>query len=242
MENLAPQSSVKDLVLKQIEEGSVSATPRWRFAASTALSGFGLVAVFLFVLFLFTLVLFALREAGTFALPEFGAPGLRGFFLSLPWIPIVLIIVLAVVVEFWLLRYAFAYRQPLLYSVIGIAASLALGTVLVAAAKVHEGVYEVAETQNVPFVKPLYHSLAAPEVPYLHRGMVAELEDHGFELRGREGEMFTVFITNQTRIQPPTAIRVGEMVIVFGDNGEGQIVAKGVRHVNGMFFIEQSRR
>ncbi|MFA5947140.1 MAG: hypothetical protein WC813_03900 [Patescibacteria group bacterium] len=231
MENLQAQPTIKELVLQQIDEGAVLVTPKWRFTAVTVLSGIGLLASFLIVLFVITLIHFSLRESGVLALPEFGGEGLREFLLSLPWVPIALLLVAAFALEFWLLRYAFAYRQPLLYSVFGIAACLTLGTVLVATAKVHEGVYEVAESANVPIMRPLYHSVVQPDLPKLHRGMVAEVEEHGFLLRGRGGQIVDVQVTRQTRLAPPVAVRVGEMVIVFGQAADGSIHAIGVKHM-----------
>lgn len=227
-----PPSSVKALVLKQIEEGSVSVTPRWRFKATSLLSGLGLVAGFLLILFAVSLIQFSLRESGVWFLPEFGDEGLREFFASLPWLQIALLVTAVLALEYWLLRYAFAYRRPLLYSVFGIAASLTLGTVLVATAKVHENVYEVAESANVPIMRPLYHSAAEPNLPRLHRGMVAELEEQGFLLRARGGQIFEVTLTKETRVAPPMAVMVGDMVIVFGQDADGVIRAIGVKHMS----------
>ena len=233
---------MKELVLQQIDEGAVLVTPKWRFTVVTVLSAIGFIAGFLVVLFVITLIHFSLRESGILALPEFGGEGLREFLLSLPWVPIILLLVAVLALEFWLLRYAFAYRQPMLYSVFGIAALLTLGTVLVATAKVHESAYEVAETSNVPIMRPLYHSAAQTDLPKLHRGMVAELEEQGFLLRGRSGQIVEVTVTKQTRITPSMAVQVGEMVIVFGQMSDGSIQAIGVKHMSGKpFFLKETR-
>jgi hypothetical protein len=195
------------------------------------------------VLFVITLIHFSLRESGVSYLPEFGADGVREFLLSLPWVPIAFLVIAALALEFWLLRYAFAYRQPLLYSVFALAAVFTLGTVLVSAAKVHEGVYEVAEASNAPLVKPLYHSFIDAEPQKLRRGMVAQLEEHGFLLRSRGGQVVNVTVTRETRVSPPVAVRVGDMVIVFGQKADGSFQAIGVKHITaGMTFPAQSPR
>ncbi len=242
METQIPQSSVKDLVLKQIEEGSVSVTPKWRFTARAILSVLGLVFGFLAILFVITLIHFSLRESGILALPEFGGEGLREFLFSLPWLPIALLFGAVLALEYWLLRYAFAYRQPLLYSVFGIAACLTLGTVLVAAGKVHEGAYQVAESANVPLMRPLYNSAAGSVSPKVHRGMVAELEEQGFLLRARGGQIFEVSVTSETRISPPRAVMVGDMVIVFGQDRDGIIRAIGIKQMSKNISGERSSK
>lgn len=209
----------------------------------TVLSGAGLIAGFVVVLFVVSLIHFSLKESGVFALPEFGGEGMREFFFTLPWLSIAVVLVAALALEFWLLRYAFAYRRPLLYSVFGIAVFLTLGTVLVSVAKVQEGVYQAAETTSVPIVRPLYHSFVSVEPPNLRKGMVAELEEHGFLLRGRGGKIVNVTVTKETRIAPPVAVQVGDMVIVFGQNADGSFRAIGVKHVQpGMVFVQETRR
>ncbi len=226
-----PSSALRISVLEQIKSGSVLVTPKWRFTVKSVISGFGLVTGFLIVLFVATLIHFSMKKSGIFILPEFGGAGLKEFFFELPWIPILVLLASALALEFWLLRYGFAYRQPLLYSVFGVVACLTLGTVLVAVAQVHENVYEAVETNNVPIMRPFYNAFADPDLPMIRRGMVAELEDRGFRMKNRGGQIVEVEITRETRIAPPVAIRVGELVVVFGEDEEGNMRAIGIKHV-----------
>ena len=79
-------------------------------------------------------------------------------------------------------------------------------------------------------------------MPKLRRGMVAELEEQGFLLRGRSGQIVEVTVTKQTRITPSMAVQVGEMVIVFGQMSDGSIQAIGVKHMSGKpFFLKETR-
>jgi len=226
-----PPSSLRTSVLEQIKSGSVSVTPKWRFTASTIISVAGLIFGFLVVIFTASFLHYSLREAGILDLPTFGGEGLKAFFWALPWIPIIVLIICSLVLEVWLLRYGFAYRRPLLYSTLGIIGCLTVGTVLAAVTQVHEGMFEVAEQDNVPLAKPMYHSFIDIDVPKLHKGMVSKTQSQGFVLRGRGGQVMNVTVTRETRVMPPMEVRVGDMVVVFGEDENGFIRAIGIKHL-----------
>ncbi|MFA5945640.1 MAG: hypothetical protein WC802_01885 [Patescibacteria group bacterium] len=233
MENQTTQFSLKDSILAKIDDGGVKMVPKWHFVFMTVITGLGVAVTFFVVLFLTTFVLFALHQAGTGVLPEFGLPGVKGFFSALPWIPIAIAIVLAVLLEILLLRYAFAYKQPLLYSVLLVAGVIALSSVIVGVAKVHERVYTFSEDQQVPLIQPFYRAFAEPEDIDIHRGIIDELHEHNFILRSIGGQTVIVNIVPQTRIVPTTAVRVGEFVVVFGEDEDGVVRAIGVHALPG---------
>ncbi len=231
MDNQNATISLKDSVLARIEDGGVNMRPKWHFVVTTVATGLGVAGAFFIVLFLTTFIIFALREAGTAVLPEFGAFGVRGFFLSLPWIPIVIALLFAVLLEVLLLRYAFAYRKPMLYSVLAVATAVALGSVLAGVAKVHERLYSFSETQQVPIVRPIYRSYVEPEFTYLHRGVISELQEHRFILHSVNGQTVIVDVDPDTRIVPTTAVRIGDFVVVLGQDQNGEVHAIGVHEL-----------
>ena len=132
---------IKDKVLAKIESGEAYMKPRWHFILKTVLWLSGTVIVALLLIFVASLTLFSLRQTGVLFIPAFGFRGIGAFLLSLPWILIVFAVVFIIVLEILVKRYTFAYRRPLLYSILGILFFVIIGSILISITHFHQGLY-----------------------------------------------------------------------------------------------------
>ena len=85
-----PKPSMKNDVLKAIQAGQVKMRPKWQFITKAALMVLGVVLAALATLYLVSFIVFILRQTGVLFVPAFGPGAFGVFFMSLPWLLILL--------------------------------------------------------------------------------------------------------------------------------------------------------
>ena len=222
--------AIQDKVLEAIRKGRATMRPKWHFILDQILVVTGAAIAFLVLLFLASFIFSALRENGLWFAPLFGSRGWFSFLRSLPWVLIILSIVFVVALEILVRRYSFAYRKPLLYSLLAV-----LFIVIVAGAisiPWHRGFFRAArENRLPPFVGRFYRNFGSMDVDDVHRGVVLSIFSGGF-LMNEAGVTTSVLFGPQTQSELIGAIEPGDRVIVFGDRGASGIKAYGIKEVS----------
>ena len=145
-------NELRDKVLGAIKNGKVKMRPKWHYVLKTALAITGGVLLSLALLYLVSFIFFALRANGVWFMPAFGLSGMRTFVMSLPWLLIFTSLLFIIILEILVKRYAFAYRKPLLYSVLGILALAIIGGFALARAPFHRSLLRRAQEDRVRLV------------------------------------------------------------------------------------------
>ncbi len=222
------KKAVKEKVLAAIQEGRIKMRPRWRFVLSAALIATGAAIFLLALLYLVSFIFFVLHQTGIFFLPELGGRGLSRFFFSLPWMLILLSLVFLLILEAMVRRYKFAYRRPLLYSLLAVAAMVIVGGFLAERTGFHHRIFIYARTNHLPVAGVFYRSFGAEHLESVHRGQILSLSSSTLVLADENGSTSTVLMTSETSIPPGTVLKTGDTVVVFGDIRNGLIQAEGV--------------
>lgn len=210
--------------------------PRWQFVLRGLLLALGGVFLALVGMYLLSFIFFALYQTGASDALFLGPRGVRVFFTSLPWVLVALGVVFIVVLEVLMRRYTLAYRQPLLYSVLGILVVVLLGSATIGATDFHESLLSEARAQQLPLAGGLYRTfLTDPEG--IHAGGIATVEEDGFTLQTLRGDTLRIRMTPDTRM-PVRPIRVGARAVVLGDVVEGTVRAEAVRIVGAQKLKE----
>ncbi|MBI2623832.1 MAG: hypothetical protein HYW65_04700 [Candidatus Liptonbacteria bacterium] len=222
--------NLKDTILGAIKEGHTKMRPRWHFVAERAFIGAGAVLLLLALLYLASFMVFALRESGAWFAPQFGSRGWLTFLRSLPWVLILLSVGFIVALEALVRKYQFAYRTPLLYSLVGVVLLVALGGLI--AAPLHRGPFAAAWRDALPgFVGKWYRQFGMPHMRDIHRGMVRRIMPEGFVVEDARGATSSVML-RQWRGRPfYPPFREGDRVFIFGDAASSGIEAYGVEQV-----------
>lgn len=229
--NNEPQKSIQETVLAEIEAGHVTMRPRWQFLLRAGLLVIGVVLVALTILFLGSFIIFILRQNGAwFAIP-FGGPGIKDLLLALPVVFIVVAIVFLVLLQLLVSRYSFSYARPVLYSVVGIAGFVALGSFIITQTGFHEGLFEQARDRHLPIIGGFYRQFGEAEADHIIPGLIIEKTDQGFNMNDPKDQKFIVIITPETQLPYDTEFAVGDNVIVLGDKDENIITADGIRKI-----------
>lgn len=229
------KSSLSKGVLDKIETGQVKMRPRIHFVLKSLLITLGLILTTLFALYLISFVVFVLRTSGVFYLPGFGFPGLKIFLISFPWLLIFIAIILIIVIEILVKHFSFAYRRPILYSLLGILILVFVGSFIVYRTQLHSGLFERAEEGRLPVAGPLYKGYGMPEFEDVHHGIVSEITDNGFMVEESDGQILNIVVSPETRFPSGKNIKENDLVMILGEQDNGKLNALGIRKINNGF-------
>jgi hypothetical protein len=224
--------TIKEKVLEAIASGRAKMRPRWQFVLRAVLLATGAVLLLLLLVYLVSFTVFTLRVTGVWFAPLFGSRGWLTFVRSLPWLLVILSAVFVVVLEVLVRRYSFAYRKPLLYSVLGIVLIVTVGGFAIV--PWHRDFFRSARENRLPFAGPFYRDFGLRRFGDVHRGTIVSVTLEGFVMmKDAERGTSTVVIAPGARIPSVPGFAAGDPVVVFGDErGDGRIEAYGVRRLN----------
>lgn len=227
-------ASLREKIAAAIEAGEVTMRPKWHFVLKAALGIAGITLILLALLYLISFVIFVLHRTGVWFVPAFGLQGIYALLISLPWILILCAVVFIILLESLVRRYAFAYRQPLVYTVLVIIGLVLLGGFIVAKTAFHDRLFGYAQDERLPIAGGLYRQFGGRELRNVHPGMIINLRDAGFMMGTRRGEPLFVLIASSTQLPFGADFAPGDSVVVFGDRASGTIRAIGIREIESI--------
>lgn len=224
-------NSIKDRVLGLIEKGQTKMKPKWHFVLKTILFILGVVIVFLIALYIASFGLFILDESDLWSVPSFGLAGAYIFIKSLPWLLIAMVLGFLIILQVLVRRYAFAYQRPLVFSAIFIGVVVIGGSLFLRSLGVHRGILEYSQHHRTPVAYPLYKKFGQRKNQQVHPGMIIEIHEKDFVLQKISSDVYTVFVTPETRFPRGTRFLLGDKVIVIGNEKNNKIEALGIRKI-----------
>ena len=221
--------TMKDDVLKAIEDGRVKMRPKWQFVAKTALMILGLVLLALTVLYLVSFIVFVLWRTGVLYLPGFGFHSFGIFFLSLPWILILLAAVFMLLLEIFIRRYSFAYGRPFLYSALAVIFLGIIGGIIIGETPLHERFFDEAENGRLPLAGSIYEYFGQ-QPQNVTVGLITQITANGYQIQsGDADDVYSVVVTPQTQAPPPGSLKAGDIILILGSNQGKTILAQGIQ-------------
>jgi|GEM_PF-231269 len=230
--------SVKERVFATIHSGKTRMKPRWHFVLRAALVAIGIFIMSIGIVYLASLIHFLLRQSGIWFAPALGMHGVGMLLLLLPWFLTGVIIAFLTILEVLVRRYTFAYKQPVMYSVIGIVAVVALATFVVAKTGVHGTLYRAARDGGLPVGASLYGPFPLGEAAEIHPGVITDISSPtSFTLERIDDTSLSVNISNETHTPTEYTPVLDDHVVVFGLMIEETITAKNIRPERDDAFI-----
>lgn len=229
--NPDPQNnSMKEGVLKAIHDGHIKMHPKWQFITKTVLLVLGAALLALSVLFLVSFIMFVLRQTGVWFVPGFGFSGFGIFFMSLPWVLILLAAIFMLLLEILVKRYSFAYGRPFLYSALAVIFLGIVGGILIGQTPLHERFFDEAENGQLPFAGFLYEYYGQ-QSSNITLGIITKINSNGYQiaLSGDGDDSFAVIVGPETQTLPPYSLKVGDIVVILGSRKGNTIVAQGIQ-------------
>jgi hypothetical protein len=223
--------TISDSVISRIKKGQIKMRPRFYFVFKLALLIIGVVLLTLVALFLVSFILFSLRQNGSFFLPNFGFPGIRILFFSLPWLLILGVITLIVTSEIFAKHFSFVYQKPMLYSVVVIVIIVVFGGIALDFTPLHSNLLLNAQNGNLPIAGSFYRQLGAPRIPDVFYGAIFEIATDGFKISTPQAETFDVMVTEKTKFFGGN-LEEEDSVIILGKRNGQAIEARDVRKID----------
>jgi hypothetical protein len=234
-------NTIKEGVLKAISEHKVAMRSATFFKVEYALILIVSLLILLVTIGLAGFILFALRVNGHEALLSYGPRGIQAFLLVFPWPLFVLDLLLLIVLQALMRRFAFGYRRPIfvILAVLFVGGGVS-ALLLDRETSVHDRLMEESHHGGIP---PPFSTLygnargPAPHAQGIYRGVVTEIradriviqhddldadqDDRGFEVILPDGQIPSTFV-------------VGEDVYVYGAERHGVITAVGISELSPM--------
>ena len=227
MHNENENASVKQEILNAIASGKTAMRPKWHFILTGGLFITGTLIALAATICIASLIVFSLRETGAWSAPLYGIRGIMPFLRALPATLITLSLVFVVILETLVRRYSFAYRAPLLYSLIVLAGIITAASIVIA--PFHRTPFRAARHGHLPIGGQFYRRFGVGRAQNVRHGTIESLTAGGFVLQDIEDATSLVHISPETRMPENTVLNVGGAITVFGTEEDGAIHANGVR-------------
>lgn len=208
-------TSLKKTILATVHKENITMIPKWRFVLYSLLATGGLIFLFLLAIFFGSLLLFVLSRYGFMDMPFFHFIKTIHTITVIPLLLVVCTLVLLGIIEFLTRRHAFAFKQPLLVTLLGIT-TLTLGiSFLVSESGVHERMRDFVREKRMPFVsraydKPFNRPRGIPGQDIV-RGTIVATTSTSTVLKTFDGSLVTVISTSSSFKLP-----LGEDMVAFG--------------------------
>ncbi len=230
------KNELKEKLLNRIKTGEVAMRPRWHFVLKAVLAVTGILLLAIALLYLVSFMLFALRETGVVFAPAFGLRGLLFFVTASPLLLVGLVIVFVTTLEILVRKYAFGYRNSLLYSLMALILVVLLGSFAIMQTPMHDRIADLNRSGHIPMVGELYERYSEKRPEGLYVGTVMEIDDSGdeWQLETKDG-VVEVELTKQTRLPRGKDVVVGDKVMILAqpDRDNDELTAIGVRFFTG---------
>ena len=240
--NNSQKSSIANNVIHQIKDDKIKMRPKIYFILKSVAIAIGIFFTALFILYLISFIIFALRASGVWYLPGFGLRGIGASFALLPWLLILTSVILIIILEILVKHFAFAYRKPVLYSILFVVSFALLGSFAVDRAGLQSGLFKRAEQGNLPVAGKFYSDLGKAKNKDARRGVVSEITDNGFLILTRNNEEFEIIVSPDTCFPYGAEIKENDTIIIFGKQDNGSVQAVGIRKVDDDFRPRNGRR
>ena len=229
-------NTIKEGVLKAITDHKVMMRSSTFFRVEYALILLVSLLVLCVTIGLAGFILFALRVNGHEALLSFGPRGIQAFLLVFPWPLFVLDLLLLIILQALMRRFAFGYRRPifLVLAILFIGGGIS-ALLLDRETSVHDRLMQESQHGGVPPPFANFYGNArgpAPHAQGIYRGVVKEIRIDRIVIEHEDLDVdqddrgFEVILPNG---QSPSAYTVGEEVYVYGTEQHGVITAVGIR-------------
>jgi len=214
------QNDLKENILSKIDSGDIRMKPKIYFTVKTILVLLAITITVSVLYFLVSFMVFSIRASGKLLLLGFGNAGIWTFFITFPWILLIIEIVLLIGVDILLKYFKFAYKTPFIYLILGTTALVVSISFLIPAIPVHETIYQEVTEQNIPFLNIIYENAKRlPEENGVFRGIVISIDDDSLTIFNKsydtneEDKRKTISIS-KNQLKYKNAVSIGDSVVV----------------------------
>jgi hypothetical protein len=219
-------------ILEKIRSGQIKKRPQWYFVINKVLNILALIVIGLVAIYLVSFLIYVFRLNGLPVIFGLGFAGVGIFFRSFPWLVFVIIGVLIIGLEYLVAKISFAYKRPLIYSLIVILIISIFSGYLLAGSQLHPKLMRKAINRNLPIGNQFYRGYGLRNLDNIYIGTVEQVRNNGYQVSLRDGEIATVKIGNFTHKPMYLKINIGDQIVIFGEKNDNFIKAEALKPYN----------
>jgi len=220
---MSENDSIKKDVLERIKKGEIKMKPKLYFVLRPIIFLFLLMLLFATVIYFLSFILFIFKINASGTLMVFGLRGLESIFLSLPWGLIILILVSIIVFEVLLVKFKFAWRRPVFYSLLGVIILFFLVGFAIHCTSLQRSLYSFSKEHALPALGPLYEEYERVDFHGVYCGVVSEISATGFELEWIDNPEVKFEVNVPSGFTKHKDLEEGDIVIVIGSRKDETI-------------------
>ncbi len=147
--------SIKEKVIEKINSGQIYMKPKWFFVVRFVFRIISAFIVFFAILYILSFVVLVFKEKGPIDVLGMGTKGVHIFISTMPWLLMFAFLVLLIVLEFLVRKFAFVYKKPLLYSIFALVFVVLLASFALVKIDRDFKFARFGERPEVPFFGPI---------------------------------------------------------------------------------------
>lgn len=213
MNNDQEKNSIKDRILNEIKKGDIKMHPKFHFLLRLIILTTIIVLLILVIVFLISFIVFSSENNGARFLLGSGFSGVMSLMHSLPWIIILIVLIVILLIEGLVKKFKFAYRRPLIYSlliilIIGLACGLLMH---------HESFHRTVSC----LLNDSFLSGSRLSVPSnVHEGRVYRINENEIEIMDLNGQILqAIFPSESFKLQDKEFERGDRIIFTGPQNG-----------------------
>lgn len=222
-------NDVTNTIINKIKAGEITMKPRWHFLLRSLLMVLGGLFFVLLLMYIVSFIVFIVRFSGAAFVPGFGGAGLIALLLAIPWLLVLLALLFVVVLEVLVQRFSVTRQTPLLYSILGVVVISFIGSYILLQTPLHSAIQTLATERQAPLVGPLYRTYGDQLPGRITPGVITVVTDGGFMLMTRNGDMWQINLSSETRGVDMVEIAPDVAVVVLGERDGNMITAAGIK-------------
>ena len=149
-------TDIKTNILQFVEKNKISMIPRWKFVLYSLLGITLTVFAFVVLTFFGSMIIFILSKYGFLYLPLFGLGGIMHGIRAVPFVLFILTVILIVIVEILVHKYAFSFRKPVITTLLTLTLSAIVFSSLLTLTPMHSQLRNYARMHSVDFISHEY--------------------------------------------------------------------------------------
>ncbi|MCX6756699.1 MAG: hypothetical protein NTW35_00890 [Candidatus Nomurabacteria bacterium] len=232
-------TDIKTNILQFVEKNKISMIPRWKFILYSLLGMTLTVFAFVVLTFFGSMIIFILSKYGFIYLPLFGLGGIMHGIRAVPFVLFILTVILIVIVEILVHKYAFSFRKPVITTLLTLTLSAIVFSSLLTLTPMHGEIRRFARENHIDFISRGYdRPLPIKEVGGMTvlRGTIVSTTTNDVTIKLFDDTTEIVYAS--TSIKDNDLPDTGEDVVILGHMVEDKFEAVRIRDADNFPFGE----
>jgi len=218
---MSDKNSLKEKILNKIKHDDIKMKPKMHFVFRIAAFLFFLILVFVAIVYFLSFIFFVVFKMNSgSALMGFGFRGIESIFSALPWVLILIVLFFVVIFEVMLVKFKFAYRRPVVYSLLGVIVLFFALSFLIHRTSFHANLLMLNKERGLPALGPLYEQYQRVDFRNVYCGIVTAVSDTGFEIQWIDNPAVEFEVNVPKDFVKHKDLSTGDVVILIGERND----------------------